>query len=1015
MTGSGTLEAPYIITSKADLQAIEDNLDSYYELGSNVDASGTGEGFDPIISFTGQLDGKGYTITGLFINRPAEDYVGLIGFIDSNVVLRNISMTGVDITGRNYVGALFGSTSSGDVVDIDSCNSAGSVTAASGGDHIGGLIGQIHSGGTVDDCYSSCTVSGDDNVGGLIGYSRGIALTSSYATGTVTGTGSNAGGLIGKLWDDTLSKCYATGNASGLTYVGGLVGRVDSTGALDDCYARGDATADPADWYAGGLIGRNDEGIIDDCYSTGAATGSSYVGGFCGEDYGTITNCFWDAEASGNATSDGGTDKTTDQMQTEATFTDAGWNFATIWFMVASSYPILAVFSTVSPTVTTQATTSILETTATGNGNVTALGDSPVTQHGHCWDTSINPTTSNNKTTKGAKGSTGAFTSSITGLSAGTLYYTRAYAINTAGTSYGDNVTFTADSAPTITTQTCQDVIGTTATGRGTIADLGGDDATAHGHCWKTTANPTTSSYDGIVDNGAKTTTGTFTSAITSLIPGTGYYVRAYATNTVGTSYGINVYFIGSLDRAGYIWMEGSNLHGFDENAVERTYVHTDDVDDTPVDAATTDPISSNWAYDFSTFGNRTHITGMVISDNYDGSVAVSAGTGWCKITNSINAEGKFFSFDGANVSSGNLTDLSVNYIYLDYNAGGAGVPGLVADTTGSLFYDYDHIVLGCVFMHGNHGHIINSEWAGLDAAHRTKMRFYEEFAGTRTSGLVTTATGTRQLVITQGRIWVGLTQITSLSFDTSAVTQGTATATASYRLIDSTAPFTANDVDKALKNTTSGDEYTDVVAYISATELRVKDDIFENGEGYDLYDAWDCWHTEDSGTTWEHTEHCTQIDSARYNAVGTGLVSLAAASHYGVYWLYIDQEGDHLHMVYGQKSDIQALAEIEPVPALLPPIARDFGILIAKILVQRGGSTLIINYPWVIAFPPSAATDHGNLAGLTHDDHTQYILADGTRAITELTLTPKASSSGPEGTIFYNSGDDKVYVGTEA
>ncbi|KKL63192.1 hypothetical protein LCGC14_2177550, partial [marine sediment metagenome] len=219
-----------------------------------------------------------------------------------------------------------------------------------------------------------------------------------------------------------------------------------------------------------------------------------------------------------------------------------------------------------SPTVTTQAVTSILETTATGNGNVTDLGDSGVTQHGHCWATSTDPTTSDSKTTNGAKGATGAFTSSITGLSTGITYFVRAYATNLGNTSYGDNVTFETDHVPTVTTDTCENVApdGTTATGRGNITDLGGDDATAHGHCWDTSINPTTANDN--IDNGAASVTGTFTSAITGLTPGTVYYTRAFATNTVGITYGGNVRFTASLERAGIIWMEGSNFRGFDEN-----------------------------------------------------------------------------------------------------------------------------------------------------------------------------------------------------------------------------------------------------------------------------------------------------------------------------------------------------------------------------------------------------------------------------------------------------------------
>ncbi|KKK82517.1 hypothetical protein LCGC14_2802600, partial [marine sediment metagenome] len=149
---------------------------------------------------------------------------------------------------------------------------------------------------------------------------------------------------------------------------------------------------------------------------------------------------------------------------------------------------------------------------------------------------------------------------------------------------------------PTVTTQTCENVVGTTATGRGNITDLGTPNPTAHGHCWDTSINPTTS--DSSVDNGAASVTGAFTSAITALIPGTGYFTRAFATNAAGTAYGANVFFIASTARKGYTWDEDSNLRSFDENAIERQYIHTDDVDDVAVNGATTDPISSNWAFD---------------------------------------------------------------------------------------------------------------------------------------------------------------------------------------------------------------------------------------------------------------------------------------------------------------------------------------------------------------------------------------------------------------------------------
>ncbi|NCC26175.1 MAG: IPTL-CTERM sorting domain-containing protein [Deltaproteobacteria bacterium] len=104
-----------------------------------------------------------------------------------------------------------------------------------------------------------------------------------------------------------------------------------------------------------------------------------------------------------------------------------------------------------APTVTTQAATSVTTSTATGNGNITNLGLPNPTAHGVCWSTTANPTTADSKTDKGAAAATGAFTSSMTGLTAGTTYHYRAYATNTVGTSYGENWEFTTSSTPSPT------------------------------------------------------------------------------------------------------------------------------------------------------------------------------------------------------------------------------------------------------------------------------------------------------------------------------------------------------------------------------------------------------------------------------------------------------------------------------------------------------------------------------------------------------------------------------------
>ncbi|KKL68719.1 hypothetical protein LCGC14_2122180 [marine sediment metagenome] len=94
-------------------------------------------------------------------------------------------------------------------------------------------------------------------------------------------------------------------------------------------------------------------------------------------------------------------------------------------------------------TVTTEACTDTIATSSTGWGHITVEGDGAPTQHGHVWSTSQNPTTSDSKTELGAKPQTGNFTSNITGLTPGTTYYVKAYAINTAGTNYGAEVSIT--------------------------------------------------------------------------------------------------------------------------------------------------------------------------------------------------------------------------------------------------------------------------------------------------------------------------------------------------------------------------------------------------------------------------------------------------------------------------------------------------------------------------------------------------------------------------------------------
>jgi uncharacterized protein (TIGR02145 family) len=196
----------------------------------------------------------------------------------------------------------------------------------------------------------------------------------------------------------------------------------------------------------------------------------------------------------------------------------------------------------VLPTVTTTSATSITSIGATTGGNVTADGGASVTARGVAYDTAQNPTTANS-TTSDVPG-IGSFISTLSGLTSSTLYYVRAYATNSVGTAYGNEVSFTTFAVfpyavPTVTTTSATSITSTGATTGGDVFSDGGASVRARGVAYGTAQNPTTA--DSTTSNG--TGTGSFTSTLSGLTSSTLYYVRAYATNAVGTAYGNEVSF----------------------------------------------------------------------------------------------------------------------------------------------------------------------------------------------------------------------------------------------------------------------------------------------------------------------------------------------------------------------------------------------------------------------------------------------------------------------------------------
>ena len=213
-------------------------------LDKNIDLTGKdwtpiGTSFDN--SYTGTFDGGGHTITGLTITTK-DQFVGLFGYLNRAGTVKNVVMEGIQITSNH------GSSQAGGVVGfsrgtIENCSVSGSV---SGTVYVGGVVG-AQWGGSITGCSSSATVKGTVDVGGVAGQTNSSAtLTACYATGNVTleidpKKNIAGGGLVGMNAGSSLLACYATGNVT----------------------------------------------------STGSSTGYVHIGGFLGNNYTTVTACYW--------------------------------------------------------------------------------------------------------------------------------------------------------------------------------------------------------------------------------------------------------------------------------------------------------------------------------------------------------------------------------------------------------------------------------------------------------------------------------------------------------------------------------------------------------------------------------------------------------------------------------------------------------------------------------------------------------------------------------------------------
>ncbi|MCK4979260.1 MAG: T9SS type A sorting domain-containing protein [Candidatus Delongbacteria bacterium] len=400
--GNGTEANPYLISSINNLYwvaADTTNRHFHYRQIKDIDASVTWEwflhedgyfqGWLPIgepngdLIFNGSYDGQGYIIDSLYTRRQYN--VGLFG-ATSGSLIKNLGITNARISGSSAVGALIGYSTGG--TQVKNCYSTGFV---SGGGNVGGLVGYCTQSGSIENSFSKCKV-----VSSLQG-----------------------GGLIGMCFNSVnVINCYALGNVTGDNETGGLIGELRLSSRVENCYCIGFVDAD----------GRNPGALIGENSSS------------------EVINCFWNIDTSNQPESTEGTGLSTHEMKTESTYSEAGWDFDSVWFAdyrYNQGYPYLnwQVFPSV-PEIEIINTECISGSYADFEILISNLGESNILQYGLCWDIEPQPVVEDQNIQMGSADSTFSCNLSITGLLPSTDYYIRPYAENSSGLSYGNEISF---------------------------------------------------------------------------------------------------------------------------------------------------------------------------------------------------------------------------------------------------------------------------------------------------------------------------------------------------------------------------------------------------------------------------------------------------------------------------------------------------------------------------------------------------------------------------------------------
>ncbi|MFA5659055.1 MAG: Ig-like domain-containing protein, partial [Oscillospiraceae bacterium] len=355
-----------------------------------------------------------------------------------------------------------------------------------------GLFDTLLTTSTVQDVVlNSCYINGVESIGGIAGYSSGT-ISGCTVSGVVKAAGNMVGGITGNN-GGTVNGCANFANVSGVHKVGGIAGTSSAEASLIyNCYNTGTISGSvdsSSENYSdtGGILGDDATSTTANCYNLGNILGTNAVGGIGGFISGTVTNCYSAGTVTGNENYGGIVGSFIEDIDDP----DDGVRYS-YWDSV------------------------LFTGGGTGDGGAEFL------------------TACASKTSTEMKAA-----DFVTLLNTNKGTYSSWMAVADGYPTFGTAAPPAV--APTVTTQAVGDITQTTATGNGNITALGSSNVTAHGICWSTSENPTTS--DNKTDEGAASATGAFTAEMTELTANATYYVRAYATNDTGTSYGEQVSF----------------------------------------------------------------------------------------------------------------------------------------------------------------------------------------------------------------------------------------------------------------------------------------------------------------------------------------------------------------------------------------------------------------------------------------------------------------------------------------